>query len=174
MEEDKEISRLVSSKDKSIVEYASQFAREIEDIHGEPCPLVISFERSNLAGRIADKVQTIKPPSRPPVGERLHMATTHPVLGYFTMLGILLSTFYTVLRLGLDFRPNKKVSMRVLALPTLPQGLLAGSYGRVLLRAWLQASLWFFHMLHRFTSFLDCLRTQATLLGSPFSWISHA
>ncbi|RLG43937.1 MAG: ferrous iron transport protein B, partial [Thermoproteota archaeon] len=58
LEEDEEIVRLVASRDRSIVEYASRCGREIEGIHGEPCPLVISFERCNLAGLIAREVQT--------------------------------------------------------------------------------------------------------------------
>ena len=100
LEEDEEIVRLVASRDRSIVEYASRCGREIEGIHGEPCPLVISFERCNLAGLIAREVQTIRRPEKPPMAERLHMVTTHPMLGYIIMLAVLLSSFYAVFKVG--------------------------------------------------------------------------
>lgn len=100
LEEDGEITRLVSSRDRSIVEYASRCSREIEGIHGEPCPLVISFERCNLAGLIAREVQTIRRPVKPPFSERLHMVTTHPLLGYIIMLAVLFSSFYAVFMVG--------------------------------------------------------------------------
>jgi ferrous iron transport protein B len=77
-------------------------AKELEAIHGHPCSTVITSERYDLARRITHDVQRVVTLRKPPFRETLHNITTHRLLGYPLMVGLLLSIFFTVFTFG-DF-----------------------------------------------------------------------
>ncbi|UCB60810.1 MAG: ferrous iron transporter B, partial [Candidatus Bathyarchaeota archaeon] len=73
---------------------------DIEGIHGHACPTVITSARYEAAGCVARDVQQIVPLKKPPKRERLHTITTHNVLGYLIMIGVLLFVFVGIFTFG--------------------------------------------------------------------------
>lgn len=102
LEQDEEIQTQVSMINPSLTPRINQYVSEIEKLHGHSCSTVITSERYELAGCIARDVQTITPPRQPLLRERLHSITTHPILGYPIMIGIMMMIFLTIFTLG-DF-----------------------------------------------------------------------
>jgi ferrous iron transport protein B len=102
LEQDEEIQTQVSMFNPSLTPRINQYVSEIEKLHGHSCSTVITSERYELAGCIARDVQTITPPRQPLLRERLHSITTHPILGYPIMIGIMMMIFLTIFTLG-DF-----------------------------------------------------------------------
>lgn len=100
LEGDEEIIDEVKSVAPQTVRLATELAVEIEGIHGHSCATAITCERYEVAGRIAREVQRIVRPSRPPLRERLHTLTTHPITGYPIMLAAVLAMFFAVFTFG--------------------------------------------------------------------------
>ncbi len=99
---DEEIAQEVNEINPAIVSTAETLAEELEQIHGHSCSTVITSERYDVAGRIARDVQKITAPLKPPLRETLHTITTHRILGYPFMLGVVLAIFFAVFTFG-DF-----------------------------------------------------------------------
>ncbi len=100
LEGDKRIESRVRQLDPKLLSAARRLAKEIENIHGHSCPTVITSERYEIAGCIAREVQRIVPPEKPPMSESLHALTTHKVLGYPIMVGVILSIFFLIFSFG--------------------------------------------------------------------------
>jgi ferrous iron transport protein B len=100
LEEDKEIVEEISKINPQIASFARNLATEIEEIHGHPCPSVMTSERYEKVTCIVREVQRITPPLKPSIEEMLHDLTTHRILGYPIMIITLLSIFYTVFIFG--------------------------------------------------------------------------
>ena len=100
LEKDEQVEREIRATNPEILSAAEKFAREIEEIHGHSCSTVITSERYEIAGRIAREVQSIIPPIKPPIRERLHALTTNRILGYPIMAVSLLSIFYSIFTFG--------------------------------------------------------------------------
>ncbi len=81
-----------------ILELADELARELEEMHGEPSPIIIASERYSKISEIVSRVQRVVAPPRVRWERVLDYATTHPVLGYAillsTMAGMLSLAFY--------------------------------------------------------------------------------
>jgi ferrous iron transport protein B len=99
---DDEIETQVRETNPEIIATATLLAKELEAIHGHPCSTVITSERYDVARRITQDVQRVVTPRKPPFRETLHNITTHRLLGYPLMVGLLLSIFFTVFTFG-DF-----------------------------------------------------------------------
>ena len=82
LEEDEQVEREIEKLNPKILKLAEKLARELEKIHGHPCPTVITSERYEAAGRIAREVQQILPHIKPSISERIHSLTTHRIAGY--------------------------------------------------------------------------------------------
>jgi ferrous iron transport protein B len=102
LEGDEEIIKEVLRVNAKIVKTAEKFAKEIEQIHGEPCPVVISAERYTVANRIAKEVQTTIAPAKLSLTDKIDELVTQKTLGYLIMLGAMFSVFYTIFTFG-DF-----------------------------------------------------------------------
>jgi ferrous iron transport protein B len=102
MEGDEEIEKEIRKIDPKVLETSRNLAREIEEVHGHSCETVVTSERYETARCIANQVQKIKPRLTLTVTERIHEATTHKVLGYLIMIGVLLLIFYSIFTFG-DF-----------------------------------------------------------------------
>jgi len=100
LEGDEEIRKVVSRVDPKIVSSAEGHARDLERIHGEPCSIVITSERYNVANKIARKSQRITPHPGPSLTERLDAITTHPIVGYPILIGVMLLVLFTVFSVG--------------------------------------------------------------------------
>lgn len=100
LEGDEEIRKIVGRIDQKIVSSAERHARDLERIHGEPCSTIITSERYNVANKIARGSQRITPPRGPSLTERLDAVTTHPVMGYPILIGIMLLILFTVFTVG--------------------------------------------------------------------------
>ncbi|MEM1514549.1 MAG: ferrous iron transport protein B [Candidatus Bathyarchaeia archaeon] len=100
LEGDEEVIKEVRRVRPEALTLAEKLAREIEEIHGHPCPTVIASERYDIAGKIAREVQQILPAIKVPLSDRIDSLTTHKIYGYIVMAGILLTIFYTIFSFG--------------------------------------------------------------------------
>jgi ferrous iron transport protein B len=100
LEGDEEIIKEVLRVDGKIVKAAERYAKEIEEIHGEPCPVVVSAERYTVANGIAKEVQTTTAPAKMSLTDRIDDLVMHKTLGYLIMLGVMFSVFYILFTLG--------------------------------------------------------------------------
>jgi len=100
LERDEQVEREIREINPEIISAAEKFADEIEEIHDHSCSTVITSERYEIAGCIAREVQSIVPPIKPPMRERLHALTTHKILGYPILAISLLSIFYSIFTFG--------------------------------------------------------------------------
>ncbi len=88
LENDPEITKLLSSASKSLMLATATLASEISSIHNEPCFAVIAAERYSLASRITSEAQQHNHINTT-FAEKLEWLTTHKVLGYFTSVGVI-------------------------------------------------------------------------------------
>ncbi|MCS7115095.1 MAG: ferrous iron transport protein B [Nitrososphaerota archaeon] len=104
LERDEDVAEKVKGCEKgySLLRHADRLAAELEKIHGEPSPVIIAFERYAIAGKIAKEVTTVEAPPRISMEQRLDAITTHKVLGYPILAGILATTF-TIIFIGGNF-----------------------------------------------------------------------
>jgi ferrous iron transport protein B len=100
LEKDEQVEREIRRMNPGILSAAEKLAREIEEIHGHFCSTVITSERYEVAGRIAQEVQEITPPTKPPMRERIHTLTTHKAFGYPIMVVSVLAIFYSIFTFG--------------------------------------------------------------------------
>ncbi|MEM2081694.1 MAG: ferrous iron transport protein B [Candidatus Bathyarchaeia archaeon] len=100
LEGDEELEREIKRIAPQVVATAKKLALEIEKLHGHGCSTVITSERYEAAGCIARAVQTLMPPIKPTMGERLHNFTTHKITGYLTMISSLILIFYAIFTFG--------------------------------------------------------------------------
>ena len=100
LERDPLVAELVSKCEggAEVLKLADELARELEDMHGEPSPIVIASERYSKISEIVSRVQKVVAPPRVKWERTLDYATTHPVLGYVILLstiaGMLGLVFY--------------------------------------------------------------------------------
>ncbi len=99
LEGDEEIKREISFINEKIVSASERYAREIEEIHGEPCFSVISSERYVVASKIAKEVQEIAP-AKMSLIDRVDEIIMHKFLGYLIMLIVMFSVFYAIFAFG--------------------------------------------------------------------------
>jgi ferrous iron transport protein B len=102
LEEDKEVEKDVLEVSPEIAAVAERFRDELVQLHGHSCPTLVSCERYQVASSISDEIQQITEPLKPPLRERLHIATTHRIFGYPIMLTAVLTVFIAIFSFG-DF-----------------------------------------------------------------------
>ncbi|MGB9713575.1 MAG: ferrous iron transport protein B [Candidatus Bathyarchaeales archaeon] len=78
---------------REVLDYAEKMASELEKIHGEPSPVVIASERYSLASKIAKDITEFEAPPRISLEQKLDAVTTHKILGYLVLAGVLASMF---------------------------------------------------------------------------------
>jgi ferrous iron transport protein B len=81
---------------KEVLDYAEKLADELEKIHGESSPVVMTSERYGLVTKIAEAVTIIEAPPRISLEQKLDAITTHKVLGYPIMAAVLASVFMLI------------------------------------------------------------------------------
>lgn len=75
-----------------VLDYAKEQALELEKMHGEPSPVVLASERYSIASKIAKEVTTLET-SRISPEQKLDAITTHKILGYPILVGVILAMF---------------------------------------------------------------------------------
>jgi ferrous iron transport protein B len=85
-----------------VLGYAEKLAVELEKIHSEPSPVVIASERYTIASKIAKEVTIIEAPPRISLEQKLDAVTTHKVMGYPILIGVITSVF-TLIFIGGSF-----------------------------------------------------------------------
>jgi ferrous iron transport protein B len=66
---------------------------ELETVHGETPPVIMSSERYALASKIAKDVVTVETSPRISVEQKLAAVTTHKVFGYLILAGVVAAVF---------------------------------------------------------------------------------
>ncbi|MEM3673669.1 MAG: ferrous iron transport protein B [Candidatus Bathyarchaeia archaeon] len=104
LERDAEVSSNLKNYEngEEILRYAEKMAKELEEIHGEPSPVVIASERYSLANKIAKASTIIEAPPKISLEQKLDALTTHKILGY-TFLAIVLASMFTLIFIGGNF-----------------------------------------------------------------------
>jgi len=98
LERDKGISKLVNNE--KLLALAEKLSREIEKLHGEPAPIVMSYERYAAASRIASECQTSTKPKKASVGEIIDSITLNKYFGYPVLAFVMLAIFFTIFTVG--------------------------------------------------------------------------
>lgn len=104
LERDTEVAgKLKNYQDgEEVLGYAEKLAKELEEIHGEPSPVVIASERYSLANKIAKASTIIESPPKISLEQKLDALTTHKILGY-TFLAVVLASMFTLIFIGGNF-----------------------------------------------------------------------
>jgi ferrous iron transport protein B len=96
LEGDLEITKIVASKSKKVVDVSEILSQEMSNHCQEPCFSVIASERYSLVSMIASRALQ-QSAIKSTFSEKIDWITTHKVLGYFTsagvIVGLLLWTF---------------------------------------------------------------------------------
>ncbi len=98
LEKDEEVVRRISSMENGslVLLLADELASQLEEMHGEPSPVIIASERYSIINRVISKVQRIEAVAKVTLSERLDYITTHPIFGYPILLAIMISVFSLV------------------------------------------------------------------------------
>jgi ferrous iron transport protein B len=76
-----------------VLEYAEKLAAELEKLHGEPSPVILASERYSIASKMAKEVTVVEAPPRISLEQKLDAITTHKILGYPILVGVVLVMF---------------------------------------------------------------------------------
>ncbi|MEM2666853.1 MAG: ferrous iron transporter B, partial [Candidatus Bathyarchaeia archaeon] len=88
------VSKLKNYEDGAkVLAYAKEKASELEKMHGEPSPVILASERYSIASKIAKEVTTLETPPRVGWEQKLDTITTHKILGYPILIGVILAMF---------------------------------------------------------------------------------
>jgi len=100
LEGDDAIRREVRNVSDRIVTTAEEYAKEIEQIHGEPCPIVISSERYAIANKVAKEAQKTAVQKSMSLADRIDEVATNKFSGYLLMLAVMFFVFYAIFSFG--------------------------------------------------------------------------
>ena len=99
LEGDDEIRQTVYKSYSSIEGFVEKLKAEIEEIHNHDTFSVIASERYAVANRISlESTINIEPIKT--ISSTLEELTSHPILGYFIMLLVLVTMFYSIFTFG--------------------------------------------------------------------------
>ena len=95
LERDEDIANKLKSHENwaEFLKYAEKQAAELEKMHGEPSPVILASERYSVASKIAKEVTIIETPPKISLEQKLDAITTHKVLGYPILIGVILAMF---------------------------------------------------------------------------------
>jgi len=98
LERDEEVIKVVSSHENGslILLLADELASTLEELHGEPAPVIIASERYSIISRIVSRVQKIEAIEQVTLSEKLDYLTTHPLFGYPILLSVMALVFTLV------------------------------------------------------------------------------
>ncbi|MEM2455265.1 MAG: ferrous iron transporter B, partial [Candidatus Bathyarchaeia archaeon] len=88
LEGDEEVIKEVKRVMPNVIALAEKLSKEIEEIHGHPCPTVITSERYEIAGKIAREIQQVLPVVKLTLSDRIDYLTTHKIYGYIIIVAV--------------------------------------------------------------------------------------
>lgn len=122
LERDGGIAKMVH--DEKLLALAERLSREIEELHGEPAHVVMSYERYAVASRIASGCQTASEPKKAGIGELADAITLHKFLGYPVLAFVMLAIFFTIFSVG------GRVGAHLVRLVGLTKPIFSGFLGK--------------------------------------------
>ena len=126
---------------KNQLTLVEEITSELETVHGETPPVIMASERYSLASKIAKEAVTVEASPRISVEQKLAAVTTHKVLGYLILAGVVAVVFGVIfaggsllsglLDSGLNWLTNGASSLLAPVLPNvavelLVKGLIGG------------------------------------------------
>lgn len=95
LERDTEVAGKLKNYEEGteVSEHANKLAAELEEMHGEPSPIILASERYSIASKIAKDVTIVEAPPRISLEQKLDALTTHKILGYPILVSIILAAF---------------------------------------------------------------------------------
>ena len=93
-------AKLVASRNSEILDIASAFQDELNEIYSSDSTEIITSERYALAHRIAEETITESSSIKPGFTEKLDKITTHPVAGYVILAMVMTFSFYLIFTVG--------------------------------------------------------------------------
>ena len=98
LEKDSDIAEKTSATPdgKAVLERVEELTSKLEKVHGESAPVVVASERYTLASKIAKDVVVIEAQPKISIEQTLATITTHKVLGYLILAGVVAATFAVI------------------------------------------------------------------------------
>lgn len=98
LEQDADIMEKVAAlpDGKTRLSLVGEITSELESVHGETPPVIMASERYALASKIAKDVVTVETSPRISVEQKLAAITTHRVLGYLILAGVVAAVFEAI------------------------------------------------------------------------------
>ncbi|MFX1520548.1 MAG: ferrous iron transport protein B [Promethearchaeota archaeon] len=125
---------------QAILELARKYIKEVEELHGHISSVAIAAERYNIANHIAQEAQEFVREPRLKFEEKLDTLTSHRILGYPILIGVMAAMFAIVFLVG-DFLisilegafyvillPNFEIFLLNLGLPPIVVGLIVHGF----------------------------------------------
>ncbi len=105
LEKDADINAKVAavSNGQELLDIVEQITSELETVHGESAPVIMASERYALASKITKEVVTIETSPRISVEQKLAAVTTHKILGYLILAGVVAAIFGAIFAGGSFF-----------------------------------------------------------------------
>jgi ferrous iron transport protein B len=88
---------------KALLERVEELTSELEKVHGESSPVIMASERYSLASKLAKDSVVIEAQPKISVEQKLAAVTTHKVLGYLILAGVVAATFAVIFAGGSYF-----------------------------------------------------------------------
>lgn len=85
---------------KVIIEYVKELSSELEKVHGETASVIMASERYSLASKLTKEYVKIESTPRISLEQKLASITTHKVLGYLILIGVVVATFGVIFEGG--------------------------------------------------------------------------
>ncbi|OGD53783.1 ferrous iron transport protein B [Candidatus Beckwithbacteria bacterium RBG_13_35_6] len=100
LEKDKEVEKLVCTKNPQILKEAKNSILQLEKIHGHDSSVIIANERCIIVSELIKKSLKIVKPLKRTLGEKFDALSTHRIWGYPIMLLIFVLIFLTIFKFG--------------------------------------------------------------------------
>jgi len=104
LERDDNIAEKVRAEENgaTLLALADVIIEQIEQLHGEPSPVVMASERYAIASSIARNVTNVVTPPQVTLADKLSSVTTHKIVGYPILVGVV-ALMFTVVFVAGDF-----------------------------------------------------------------------
>ncbi len=101
-EQDSDIIAKVNTypEGRLIIEYVQELTSELEKVHGENAPVIMASERYALSSKLTKEYVTIEAAPKISLEQKLAAITTHKILGYLILVGVVAATFAVIFEGG--------------------------------------------------------------------------
>ena len=110
-------------RESTINERVHCMIEQLEEVHGELSPVVITAERYTLAGRVVEEPLGVVSPLRVRIDQELSAITAHNILGYPILVGVIGGVFGVVFGAGGAMVSVLEELFDVILVPTTEESL---------------------------------------------------